>query len=304
MSTPAHGQVALALAKRGRQIFPLHGVRDGVCTCGCRNPECTTRGKHPLHVGFQHAVTDTELIRKWWTEQPDANIGLVPGRSGLIAFDIDNARAESVAEALGLLREPTLTVRTARPDYAGAHLYFQRPSFRVDNLTIGGALTVRCDAGYTVAPPSMGYSGQRYSVLTRAEPLPLTADALNALRSSQAISPQPSRRGREIARLPKIPSGERHETIKTAAASLAARCQGRMDASELYGWVAALNTARCSPPLPDKEVAELVDWVLERESHKPAARETSDVGQSLTAPKQWGAPAPRTHVVGWGRPPR
>jgi hypothetical protein len=264
-------QAALALAQRGRHVFPLHTVHGGRCSCGCADPSCKTRGKHPLHVGVQHAVTDAALIGEWWTEDPDANIGLAPGPSNLIAFDIDHARAEDAAEAIGLFREPTLAVRTCRPDYPGAmHLYFRRPPFWVGNLTIGGALTVRCDAGHTVLPPSMHYSGRRYSVLTRADPLPLPSEALTALQSSQVTQGQPSRRARAIATAPAIPSGERHETLKTATASLAARCAGRMDRDELLGWVLALNDSRCSPPLADQEVADMVDWVVSREAKKPS----------------------------------
>ena len=48
---------ALAYARRGWRVFPLHGIVRGTCTCG--HPDCSSPGKHPLvRRGLYEATTD------------------------------------------------------------------------------------------------------------------------------------------------------------------------------------------------------------------------------------------------------
>ena len=79
---------ALFFANKGIPVFPLHTVKNGVCTC--RNAQkCKSPGKHPLHKNWQEeATTDPEKIKRMWTANPQANIGLAMG-SGVIGVDID-----------------------------------------------------------------------------------------------------------------------------------------------------------------------------------------------------------------------
>ena len=63
---------ALDYAQRGWPVLPL-------------------RGKIPrtLH-GFKDATTAEDVIRQWWTQWPDANVGICTGKlSGLVVVDID-----------------------------------------------------------------------------------------------------------------------------------------------------------------------------------------------------------------------
>ncbi len=66
---------ALAYAARGWSVFPVHSLRDGICTCG--KPDCDSPGKHPrTKNGHKDASIDEQQIRAWWTQHPDANIGI------------------------------------------------------------------------------------------------------------------------------------------------------------------------------------------------------------------------------------
>ena len=47
--TSSRLHVALQNAKAGLAVVPLHGIKDGACTCG--NPECRQRGSHPRSKG-------------------------------------------------------------------------------------------------------------------------------------------------------------------------------------------------------------------------------------------------------------
>ena len=67
-------EAALAYAERGCHVFP-----------------CVPGAKRPLvGGGFKAATLDPEQIRRWWTEHPDANIGIATGSiSNLVVIDID-----------------------------------------------------------------------------------------------------------------------------------------------------------------------------------------------------------------------
>src|SRR5688572_8635175 len=71
---------ALAYAKRGWRIFPVWYMKDGRCACGKK--DCR-KAKHPIGTlapnGFKDATTDADVIRRWWSAHPDANIGIPTG---------------------------------------------------------------------------------------------------------------------------------------------------------------------------------------------------------------------------------
>src|SRR4051812_25041544 len=81
---------ALAYAKRGFRVFPLHTPNaEGKCSC---LRDCgRDNGKHPRTLdGLKSATTDAEQINKWWSLWPEANIGILTGReSGIFVVDVD-----------------------------------------------------------------------------------------------------------------------------------------------------------------------------------------------------------------------
>src|SRR5262245_12988593 len=84
---------ALALAKWGYAVFPLHTpTRKGSCSCS-QGLNCKHQGKHPrTQNGFKDATTDPKQIGRWWWRWPDANIGIATGEpSNLVVLDIDAA---------------------------------------------------------------------------------------------------------------------------------------------------------------------------------------------------------------------
>ena len=75
-------KVALLCASAGVPVVPLHGVKDGECTCG--DADCEQRGKHPR---TKTPTTNRALIKQHWTKWPKARIGLALGtKSGVIAL--------------------------------------------------------------------------------------------------------------------------------------------------------------------------------------------------------------------------
>src|SRR5688500_3317712 len=102
---------ALAYARRGWAVFPVHTIVHGACSC---TKSCGKQaGKHPrTQHGHRDATTDPAIIRKWWTQWPDANIGIATGAvSDLTVWDFDTYKPDAtLPEHLGDWPE-TLEVR-------------------------------------------------------------------------------------------------------------------------------------------------------------------------------------------------
>jgi hypothetical protein len=153
---------ALAYARKGWRVFPLHGIEAGRCTC--RKAHCTSPGKHPrVASGFKSASTDRTEITKWWTRWPNANIGVATG-SGLCAIDPDGEEGYNKFKALvaknGVLPD-TLVSKTGNGyhfifayDANGPEIRSTRPTDKID---------VKAEGGYIVAPPSLHHTGRRYA---------------------------------------------------------------------------------------------------------------------------------------------
>lgn len=160
---------AVVHASKGHHVFPAHSVILGLCTC--RNPECTSPGKHPLIKGWREKATiNTDQIRIWWDEWPWANIGIATGGiSELIVLDVDVSTTKNGPLSLANLEAryhalpSTYTVRTGS---GGLHYYFAANSIVLRNSAgrLGEGLDIRSEGGFVIAPPSLHVSGNRYIV--------------------------------------------------------------------------------------------------------------------------------------------
>lgn len=193
---------ALTYARLGWSVFPLHDTTSGACSC--RKGDCTSPGKHPRTAnGFKDAITDPAVITAWWTETPNANVGIATGLSNIFVPDVDTKayvdkdgieRHKVGAETLRALFEEygefpeTYTVQTWS---GGWHYYFQMPEPRLKNSTgtdragLGPDVDTRGDGGYVVAAPSVveenGVRGQ-YRVTARVKPAELPAWVADKLK--------------------------------------------------------------------------------------------------------------------------
>ena len=156
---------ALAYAEQGLAVLPLHWLtEDG--RCSCPDADCTSIAKHPcVSWGrYRSRAASATQIKQWWSQWPDANVGIVTGRiSGLVVVDVDGEEGwVALAEAgIDLQSVSTPRVRTGR----GGHVYVQYP--HGDDLSSrAGVLTkvdIRADNGMVVAPPSVHASGRVYA---------------------------------------------------------------------------------------------------------------------------------------------
>lgn len=228
---------ALRYAEAGWFVFPVE-----------------RRGKRPHAMlggegGFKHATTNAERVKAWWAADSEANIGLWPGPSGLLVVDLDGEEGERLAQTLGLLAEPTLQVRTGK----GRHLYFTAPDFPVGNVDVGTGIDIRGHAGYCILPPSIHPSGARYRWHgkmgeLRACPPAFAARLRNGKGKGEAAA----------AELPAvIPAGERNNKLASLAGSM--RRRGASPAAILAALTA--ENARCVPPLPEEELAQIANSI-------------------------------------------
>jgi hypothetical protein len=139
---PVFGRHAERMAALGLAVVPLGHDRK------------------PLVAGFNKWSHRPSLhaVARWAQKFPGANIGILPGPSGLWVADVDDAH--QVSEVEELLGPTPLHVITNR----GEHLYYARPCERVPGTLRNQGLNVDLKAGNSVviAPPSIHASGHRY----------------------------------------------------------------------------------------------------------------------------------------------
>ena len=100
--------IAVQCATRGWPVLPLCWPdQSGKCGCWKSHKKKKEIGKAPLVHPRKDPTTDLEVIRSWWKEWPQANVGVSLEPSGLLAVDADSAEAEAEANQLGL--PPTIT---------------------------------------------------------------------------------------------------------------------------------------------------------------------------------------------------
>jgi len=110
------------------------------------------------------ATNDLRMIRQWWRQWPNANIGLACKHSGLIIIDADEEGAEGWAKFEAIHHLPvTVTQITPRN---GKHIIYRA----IDGITIGNhdlmngvnVRGIKGDGGYVVIAPSIHPNGKRY----------------------------------------------------------------------------------------------------------------------------------------------
>ena len=255
-------------AEAGQKIFP-----------------CNPNGKEPITSnGFKDASSQTETIKIWWENYPEANIGLVTGvENNLLVIDVDNkdgvdgnGSLEELEAEFGIF--DTYSVHTQRVE-GGTHYYFTCTSERVNNLVnFRPGIDIRCNGGYVIAPGS-SIDGREYRVVDaskmRAEaPAGLVEAILNHRK------PRPHHIPSSTFSFD-IPEGARNQTLFEHASSLRGR-DVPYEEAERQITQAALA---CSPPLPQSEAIQVVRGAYQR--YFPNNNNT-DLGNAQRLTQQWG----------------
>jgi len=117
--------------------------------------------------GFKGATRFPRIIERWWSDWPDAAVGLPTGeKTGLFALDIDNKPggangfdwlAEMEAEH-GQLPD---TARVTSPN-GGLHIYFKYVVGTRNRGALGAGVDIRSEGGYVLAAGSTMANGRSY----------------------------------------------------------------------------------------------------------------------------------------------
>lgn len=241
---------ALAYAKRGWPVLPLHTVVSGGCSC--RDVDCNSVGKHPRTAhGKDDATTNQDQIRQWWERWPDANIGLRCEPFLVLDVDPRNGGDESLDALFSTEADrdgfDTLEACTGG---GGRHFYFQPLPKPIKRKSIADGLDIKSASGYVVAPPSLHQSSLRYRWVDLETELSPAPEWL--IRIIEQVTTE----AEGISIPSEIPSGRRNGTLYKLACSL--RTNKQLCPEDILAAVLSKNSNACKPPLDQKEVEQLV----------------------------------------------
>ncbi len=189
--------------------------------------------------GFKGATRFPRIIERWWSDWPDAAVGLPTGeKTGFFALDIDNKPggangfdwlAEMEAEH-GPLPD---TARVTSPN-GGLHIYFKYVVGTRNRGALGAGVDIRSEGGYVLAAGSTMAHGRSYKWDTDTREiadapawlldllLPKSAPAHTQYSLSAATNKAyvDAAVDRELADLAGAPMGSRNNALNDAAFSI------------------------------------------------------------------------------------
>lgn len=149
------------------QVFPLHWIENGKCSCKGKTGSCKA-GKHPLTKnGVKDATLNKSIIKAWWTKWPKANIGIACGEiSGIFVLDVDmneNVDGHETIRDLENSYEAILHTPMQISGSGGTHYIFKSNSNLKNVVEFLPGLDIRSDGGYIIVAPSNHISGKEYT---------------------------------------------------------------------------------------------------------------------------------------------
>jgi hypothetical protein len=232
-------------------------------------------GKKPLFDGgYKKATRDTEVIARWWSFWPNANVGAATGAaSGFFALDVDPRHGgdETLAELERKWGALPITL-TSLTGGGGRHLLFRHVAGIRNSAEkrLGPGLDVRGEGGHIVAPPSIHPNGRPYRWIAKDAPIASAPPWLVELArtppaGSHAAPPESWRRLVADG----VAEGQRNDALTRLAGHLLRKC---VDPWVVLEIARCWNATHCRPPLDDNEVICTVDSVARCELRRRGAR--------------------------------
>ena len=275
----------------GLSIIPLNSPKT------IQTPEVADEAKRKNYIDkckrpiiawteYQRRLPTREEVTEWFTENPDANIGIVTGKvSGIVVFDLDSDDAKKFAEEQGGFPATPMVISGR-----GVHVYMKYPGFEVrNNANTKLKIDIRGDGGQVVAPPSIHATGREYQWkegqsifdVEPAECLPWMIDYLKSIAASKA-EPKPEKiskpkdvinpAGHDKTGFAEIiatgcKEGERNDT---AARIIGHLMKTGMDDAELWEIIGMWNEKN-APPLTEWELQKTFESIkqIESQNQKP-----------------------------------
>lgn len=228
-------------------------------------------GKTPIMGGgFKGATLNPQMVQNWWTQWPQANIGIPTGSlSGIWVLDIDGEEGEKSLSELERINGKLPQSVEVITGGGGRHIYFAIPANSVIPCSaskIAKGVDIRGDGGYIVAPPSIHPSGKRYewSVESTEDFIPAPEWLLNLVKE-KAFTQGNKSPVDWVSILKGVTEGSRNACLAQLAGKLLGH---RLDPQIVFYLLAAWNDARCNPPLPHDELYRTFVSIAEIEAKK------------------------------------
>lgn len=222
-------KAALEYAEKGYPVFP--------CRSGEKNPITSN--------GVKDASLDPEKIRKFWTDHPDANIGL--DCRGLLAIDVDGAENPYHSKF------DAVQCPVQRTPKGGKHYIFKLPSGKTWKNSVSRLadnVDIRTGGGYLIVSPSvfLGRGYQFFSDLPPKSALPPPPGWLIA--ELDALDKPAAKTTGEKTTWNEIREGRRNAELTKRAGIL--RRSG-LNEKDIFDSLMKINR-EFLPPLDEKEV--------------------------------------------------
>lgn len=225
---------ALNLAEHGIKVIPLHGIKNGNCTCS-KGEACRTPGKHPIHTNWaSYATHDTTIISNYLRDEI-RNIGVPMGSvNGIFALDFDFPHGMDTYQEWMEWLTPTVEVETG----SGARqLWYKVPKgIVIPNSVkkIGRDVDLRGEGGQSVAPGSDHYSGGIYRFLRSPDDIEVAEAPSHLLEKIAEISKMQQEALAEGIKVDDVPitidfDAPMTENIQRKIVEIAQKCQPYMD---------------------------------------------------------------------------
>lgn len=211
--------------------------------------------------GVNDATTDVEQIVKWWTAQPECNIGIAAGKvSGIVVFDVDprnggEAGWERWNSANGLLPEGVMALTAG-----GGQHYVAAWHQEIRSCKLAEGVDLLSDGRYFVVWPST-IESREYVWEASSDPFEGVAPAeipeqwitaYRAMRKEAKANQQGS----------SLIQGNRNDGLLALGGAM--RHHGMTEA-EIMAALAIANETRCDIPLPASELSQIVRSVCRYE---------------------------------------
>jgi len=247
-------EAALALFKLGYYVFP-----------------CVPGEKRPLtEHGLKDATRDPATIRRWWHDNPMANLAVDCGRSKWVVADLDvKDGKDGPTEWYELGVDDSGTLEATTPT-GGIHKVYKSNGAPIRNSVgkLAPGIDIRAEGGYILVEPSVTADGE-YTWDASSHPedmVPVQVpDRLVQLLSAEnggtsdpwdaaATAGQPA--ATDIPQ--QVPRGQRNDTLTRVAGAL--RRQG-LTADQMFTILSDYNREHMVPPLTPPEVKSIAQSV-------------------------------------------
>jgi hypothetical protein len=204
---------------------------------------------------YSSRLATEEEIEKWWTDNPEANIGIVTGKiSGLTVVDFD------VKNGLSPKYSRFPTTKTIKTPSGGFHLYYKYfPGIKTvsDVFKDSSGIDIRNDGGYVVAPPSGTQKGT-YSCISG----PIKVNQFPEDLFGFEIEAQKQKT--EINTLVSVTTGNRNDSMTKLVGKLLKTTRREKWDSDIWPIVNQINKTY-SPPLEEEELKTIYNSICSKE---------------------------------------